>query len=90
MPESKLTWKTLPIKEKIQYSCAVLLIIAGIVMGFTSFFMIQTIESGVLLFIANCFVMAGAIFGISVFINERMQLFNQKVKEALDEIKTKE
>lgn len=88
MEKAIQTWKTLPIKEKIQYACATLLIIAGITMGFTSFFMIHAIESGALMFIGECLVCAGGLFGISLFINDKIQAFNNKVKETLDEVKT--
>lgn len=87
MEQTMQNWKSLPVKEKIQYACAVLLIVAGISMAFISFFMVQTIESGALMFIGECFVTAGALFGIAVFINEKIQLFNRKAAETLDEMK---
>lgn len=76
-------WKDLPARDKVQISCAVFLILAGVTIAFTSFLWIKVIESGVLLFVANCFVMSGALFGITVYVNERLQLFTMKANEAL-------
>ena len=46
-------WKDLCIKDKIQYVMAILLILAGVVMAFLSFFLNAfTIASGTLIFIA--------------------------------------
>lgn len=48
----KESWKELGFKDKSQYVTAMILIASGIVIAFLSFAMIQTISSGVLIYIA--------------------------------------
>lgn len=81
-------WKELGIKEKIQYIMAIVLIVAGITMGFTAFFIATAIESGVLIFISQCFITAGGIFGVSIYFNSKFGQFTseltKKIKDAID------
>lgn len=68
-------------KEIIQYSTSVLLIVAGISMGFISFFLNEhDIESGTLIYIAQCFVAGGSFMGIAVYLDKHIQ-------EAIDILK---
>ena len=61
-------------KEIIQYSTSVLLIVAGISMGFISFFLNEhDIESGTLIYIAQCFVAGGSFMGIAVYLDKHIQ-----------------
>lgn len=48
----KENWKELGFKDKAQYTTAMILIASGIIIAFLSFAMIQTISSGVLIYIA--------------------------------------
>lgn len=48
----KESWKELGFKDKSQYITAMILIASGIVIAFLSFALIQTITSGVLIYIA--------------------------------------
>lgn len=60
-------------KEKIQYAMAAVLLAAGIVMGFVSFFLNEhDIEAGTLVFIAQCFIAAGSFVGIAVYIDQHI------------------
>ncbi len=58
-------------KEKIQYASAVVMLMAGLVMGFLALVMNDwhVIPDSVLWFAAQCFVYAGSIFGVAMVIN---------------------
>lgn len=61
-------------KEIIQYATSVMLIVAGISMGFISFFLNEhDIESGTLIYIAQCFVAGGSFMGIAVYLDKHIQ-----------------
>lgn len=58
-------------KEKIQYATAVLMLAAGVTMGFLALAMNgwKDIPDSVLWFAAQCFIYAGSIFGVAMVIN---------------------
>lgn len=61
-------------KEKIQYGISVGLIVAGILMGFLSFFLNHyDIEDGTLIYIAQCFVAGGSFMGVAVYLDRHIQ-----------------
>lgn len=51
-----------------QYACAVLLILSSISMAFSEVFRIDDVPNGVLLYIAQAFLLAGSIFGLDYYI----------------------
>ena len=57
-------------KSKIQYACAVLLVVSSIVLAFLSNFVHGDIHSGTLLYIAQAFLLAGSIFGLEAYIQK--------------------
>lgn len=57
-------------KSKIQYACAVLLIVSSIVLAFISNFVHGDVPSGTLLYIAQAFLLAGSIFGLEAYIQK--------------------
>lgn len=84
-------WKDLPIKEKISYITAIGMIISGVILAFLSFFLNQyNIATGVLIYIAQCFVIGGGLIGASVYFKSKWIEFNtnakNKFKEMEDEI----
>ena len=56
-------------KTKIQYACAVLLIVTSIVLAFVSDLTKGEVQSGTLLYIAQAFLLAGSIFGLDAYVN---------------------
>ena len=69
-------WQTLGIKDKIQYSMAILLVISGIAIAFLSFFLNAfNIATGVLIYIAQAFITAGGIFGVSIYFKSKIGEF---------------
>ena len=57
-------------KSKIQYSCAVLLIVSSIVLAFISDFCHGDIPAGTLMYIAQAFLLAGSIFGLEAYLQK--------------------
>lgn len=56
--------------KKVQYMCAVLLIISSIVMVAYQVFTIKDVASGLLFYIAQAFLLAGSIFGLNYYIDK--------------------
>ena len=63
---------------KIQYACAVLLIVSSIVLAFYQVFDIDDIASGTLMYIAQAFLLAGSIFGLNYYVNKLSILYGKK------------
>lgn len=77
-------WKALGIKEQIQYTTAIVLVISGILIAFLSFFLNAfNIQDGVLIYIAQAFIMAGGIFGISLYFKSKIGEFESKAMNNL-------
>lgn len=55
-----------------QYVCAVLLIVSSIVLAFAQALSIEDIANGVLMYIAQAFLLAGSIFGLDYYV-KRLQ-----------------
>lgn len=86
----KENWKELGFKDRAQYTTAMVLIASGILLAFVSFFLIHTITSGVLIYIAQAFTAGGAIFGVSVYFkNQLIEAHGatmNKVKELIEDV----
>lgn len=53
-----------------QYACAVLLIISSIALAFIQVFDCGDIANGVLMYIAQAFLLAGSIFGLDYYVKK--------------------
>lgn len=86
----KENWKELGFKDRAQYTTAMILITSGIFLAFVSFFLIHTITSGVLIYIAQAFTAGGAIFGVSIYFkNQLIEAHGEtinKVKELIEDV----
>ena len=86
----KENWKELGFKDRAQYATAMVLIASGILLAFVSFFLIHTITSGVLIYIAQAFTAGGAIFGVSVYFkNQLIEAHGEtinKLKEFIEDV----
>lgn len=51
-----------------QYSCAVVLIISSIILAFITAIDAKDINNGILLYIAQAFLLAGSIFGLDYYV----------------------
>lgn len=52
---------------KVQYVCAVLLILSSIVLAFVQVLRIETVNDGTLMYVAQAFLLAGSIFGLEYY-----------------------
>lgn len=86
----KENWKELGFKDRAQYTTAMVLIASGILLAFVSFFLIHTITSGVLIYIAQAFTAGGAIFGVSIYFkNQLIEAHGEtinKLKEFIEDV----
>ena len=62
--------------ETYKLACAVLLILSSIALAFLQAIQIGDIASGVLIYIAQAFMLAGALFGLDYYI--------EKLRDAMD------
>ena len=75
-------WGDLTIKDKIGYAVAIGMIASGIIMAFLSFFLnAYNIATGVLIYIAQCFVIGGGLVGANVYFKSKWLEFNTQAKD---------
>lgn len=80
------TWRDLTAKDKISYVVAFILIGSGILIAFLSFFLnAYNIATGVLLYIAQAFVIGGGLVGASVYFKSKWLEFNTNAKKEIDQ-----
>jgi hypothetical protein len=71
-------------KDWIQYSTAIAMVASAIVIAFLAFIITSTIESGVLIYIAQALCYAGGIFGVSIYFKNKMGEFESNAKEQIE------
>ena len=77
-------WMDLPIKDRISYYVAFALIGSGILLAFLSFFLnAYNIATGVLIYIAQCFVIGGGLVGANVYFKSKWIEFNTSTKNEI-------
>ena len=78
-------FKDLPVKDRLSYYVAFILILSGIVLAFLSFFLnAYNIATGVLLYIAQCFVIGGGLVGANVYFKSKWVEFDTRTKEQIE------
>lgn len=86
----KENWSQLGFKDQAQYITAMVLIASGIIIAFLSFFMIHSIASSVLIYIAQAFIAGGAIFGVSIYFkNQLIEVHGEtmdKMKQLIEDV----
>lgn len=79
-------WNELSIRDKIGYSIAIGMIASGILIAFLSFFLnAYNIATGVLIYIAQCFVIGGGLVGANVYFKSKWIEFNTNAKKEIDQ-----
>lgn len=53
---------------RVQYACAVCLILSAVSMAFYQVVLIADVANGTLLYIAQAFLLAGSIFGLDYYV----------------------
>lgn len=71
-------------KSKVEYACAVLLIVSSIALAFCQVFSIDDIANGTLMYIAQAFLLAGSIFGISYYVTKLNKFIDGKAKDSTE------
>lgn len=79
-------WHDLGVKDRLSYMVAFILIGSGILLAFLSFFLnCYNIATGVLIYIAQCFVIGGGIVGANVYFKSKWLEFDTRAKQQIDE-----
>lgn len=68
-------------KITVQYTCAVLLICSSIALAFYQVIHIDDIAGGVLIYIAQAFLLAASIFGLSYYISVIKNYATEQTKD---------
>lgn len=78
-------FQDLPIKDRISYYVAFVLIASGILLAFLSFFLnAYNIAASVLIYIAQCFVIGGGLVGANVYFKSKWLEFDTRAKEQIE------
>lgn len=86
MTEQIKKWGELGVKDKISYLVAFALILSGILMAFLSFFLnAYNIATGILIYIAQCFVIGGGLVGANVYFRSKWIEFNSNADNFIKE-----
>lgn len=82
-----IKWKELSVKDRISYITAFVLIGSGILLAFLSFFLnAYNIATGVLIYIAQCFVIGGGLVGANVYFRSKWVEFDTRAKNEIREL----
>lgn len=65
-----------------QYACAVLLILSSIALAFSMALRTNDIEDGVLLYIAQAFLLAGSIFGLDYYVKKLKTIYGNTKRDS--------
>lgn len=68
-------------RQSIQYFCAVLLIISSIALVFFHEMKFGDVANGVLLYIAQAFLLAASIFGLDIYVQTIRKIWKQEASE---------
>lgn len=95
MIEQFKKWGELGVKDRISYIVAFVLMGSGIVIAFLSFFLnAYNIATGVLIYIAQCFVVSGGLVGANVYFRSKWIEFNTQannfIKQEIEKVKEQE
>lgn len=83
---AKESWSSLDITNKIKLSLASILIIASIILGFVSFFVLNTIPNSVLAMDGEWLATACAILGISMYFHNSLVNYQSKLNKEIKDI----
>lgn len=79
-----LKWRELNVKDRVSYYTAFALIGSGILLAFLSFFLnAYNIATGVLIYIAQCFVIGGGLIGANVYFKSKWIEFDTRAKNEI-------
>lgn len=73
-------------KDKVQYIVASTSFASGVAMAFISFLMSGTISGEVLGFIGECFTLTGGIFGITLYIRNKVSSAGAYIMDSVQDL----
>jgi len=80
-----MKWNELSVKDRVSYYTAFTLIGSGILLAFLSFFLNAfNIATGVLIYIAQCFVIGGGLVGANVYFKSKWVEFDTRAKNEIE------
>lgn len=80
-----MKFKDLSVKDRMSYYVAIALISSGILMAFLSFFLnAYNIATGVLIYIAQTFVIGGGLVGANVYFKSKWIEFDTRAKAEIE------
>ena len=66
----------IPSKTILQNACATLLILSSVALAFLEAHKVHDIASGILIYIAQAFLLAASIFGLDVYVHHITKILN--------------
>ena len=66
----------IPSKTILQNACATLLILSSVALAFMEANRVHDIASGILLYIAQAFLLAASIFGLDIYVHHITRILN--------------
>ena len=77
-------WVELTIKEKLSYITSLIMIGSGILLAFLSFFLnAHNIATGVLIYIAQTFLVGGTLIGPSIYLKSKWIEFESRIQDEI-------
>lgn len=77
-------WVELTIKEKLSYITSLIMIGSGILLAFLSFFLnAHNIATGVLIYIAQTFLVGGTLIGASIYLKSKWLEFDSRIQDEI-------
>ena len=80
-------WVELTIKEKLSYITSLIMIGSGILLAFLSFFLnAHNIAAGVLIYIAQTFLVGGTLIGASIYLKSKWLEFDSRIQDEITKL----
>ena len=80
-------WVELTIKEKLSYITSLIMIFSGILLAFLSFFLnAHNIATGVLIYIAQTFLVGGSLIGASIYLKSKWLEFDSRIRDEITKL----
>ena len=80
-------WVELSIKKKLSYITSIIMIGSGILLAFLSFFLnAHNIATGVLIYIAQTFLVGGTLIGASIYLKSKWLEFDSRIQDEITKL----
>ena len=80
-------WVELTVTEKLSYLTSLIMIGSGILLAFLSFFLnAHNIATGVLIYIAQTFLVGGTLIGASIYLKSKWLEFDSRIQDEITKL----